>query len=169
MRKAAPQRAPDTEIACLRAEIVELKAALKGALTSLPPDERAEADRLLSRHSGPIPSAYFNLVDLLQNIANPDRDPNMDVAGVTLMDYWRRDAERLLPSVKSGEITADEETWNLLQAAAVTAQHLRSMRTEYRSPSANFPTMVPVQWAQDGAKMIDGLVSAFKARFSNAQ
>lgn len=100
MRKPAPVIDPNSELACLRAEIVELKAALSGALPALPPEERADVERLISRRFGPIPSGHFNLVDLLQKIASPTSDPNMDVAGQTMMDYWRRDAQHLLPVVK---------------------------------------------------------------------
>lgn len=114
--------------------------------------------------SRPIPKTYYNLLDLLQNIAKPGSDPNLDVMGETMMDYWRRDAQRLLPSVKSGEIVVDEEFGQILQDAAVTAQSLRSLREEHRSRSANFPTMLPVQWAQDAAKTIDGLIAAVRAK-----
>jgi hypothetical protein len=187
MRKPTPAIDPNSELACLRAEVAELKAAIRAALPAdvtkhggfyfnvngdkvhrieMVPEAYARLVTAITRHSGPIPSGYFNLVDLLQKIASPTSNPNLDVAGLTMMDYWRRDAEHLLPAVKSGEITVDEETWNLMQDAAVTAQSLRNLREEYRSRSANFPTSVPVQWAQDGAKVIEGLIAAFKARFA---
>jgi len=111
----------------------------------------------------PIPSGYYNLLDLLEKIARPDLDPNMDIAdGVTLMDYWRRDAAALIPVVRQGDIVIDEPLFKLLHDATWEAQRQRDLRQEYRSRSANFPSMVPVPHAQDAAKMIDALVAAFR-------
>ena len=111
----------------------------------------------------PIPIGYFSLLDLLKNIADPKRDPNIDIAdGVTLMDYWRRDAAGLIPIVTQGEITIDEPLAKLLHDASWEAQRQREMRQEVRGRSANFPSMVPIQHAQDAARMIDRLVAAFK-------
>lgn len=110
----------------------------------------------------PIPSGYYNLLDLLQKIANPTLDPNMDIGGVTMMDYWRRDAARLIPIVQRGAFNIDEPLFKLMNDAAFEAQRQRDLRQEHRSPSANFPSMVPIQHAQDAAKMIDALVAALR-------
>lgn len=114
---------------------------------------------------GSIPKAYYSLVDLLQNIADPARDPNMDIAdGVTMMDYWRRDAQRLLPLVKDGQIVVDEQFGDMMHAALEKAQTLRSLRQEYRSRSANFPSMEKVPYAQEAAETIEALVAAIRDR-----
>lgn len=116
---------------------------------------------------GSIPTTYFNLLDLLQNIADPARDPNMDIAdGVTMMDYWRRDAKQLLPLVKDGQIVVDEQFGALMHAALVKAQTLRSLRQEYRSRSANFPSMEKVPYAQEAAEIIEALIEAIKTKAS---
>ena len=112
----------------------------------------------------PLPYAYFGLIDLLQKIADPASNPNMDVGGRTMLDYWRADAARLLPSVKIGEIALDEPFHKLLHDAGWKAAELRGLRTEHRGPSANFPTMEKVQYAQDAAVMIDRLIEAILER-----
>ncbi len=113
---------------------------------------------------GSIPTTYYNLLDLLQKLAAPTSDPNLDVMGETMMDYWRRDAQRLLPAFIAGEIAVDEAFGKLLHDASWEAQTLRDLRTEVRGRSANLPTLEPIQWAQDAAKTIDGLIAAFQSR-----
>lgn len=113
---------------------------------------------------GSIPSVFFNLIDLLKDIANPNRDPSMDIAdGVTMMDHWRTDAKRLLPMIREGVVVVDEEMGKVLHDASWQAQRLRDLRQEYRSPSANFPTMVKVQYAQDAAATIDSLIQIIRS------
>lgn len=110
-----------------------------------------------------VPYAHYNLLDLLRKIADPANDPNMDISdGHILLDYWRHDAQRLLQAVEGGEIALNEDAYRLLTDAERQAQTLRDLRTEYRSPSANFPSMAPVKWAQDAARTIDDLVSALR-------
>lgn len=109
----------------------------------------------------PIPSGYYSLLDLLKKIADPNIDPNMDVAGETMMGYYRREAVRLIPIVQQGEIAIDEPLWKLLHDASWEAQRQRDMRQEVRGPSANFPSMAKIQHTQDAAQMIDRLVAAF--------
>lgn len=113
-----------------------------------------------------IPTALFNVRDLLKDIAS-GRDPHEDIAGRPLLDYWQATARRCLPALTEPSLL-DEDFSNLLDFARHSADTLRMVRQEERSPSANFPTMRPVPFAQDAADLIERLVSTIEARATAA-
>lgn len=130
----------------------------------LEPSRRDSTYTTLAMAGNPsIPTAMFNVADLLQQIAS-GRDPNDDISDAhTLLDYWQTTARTFLPALVEPS-PLDEEFSSLLQFARHSASTLRSLRQEYRSRSANFPSMVPVPYAQDAAELIERLVRTIEAR-----
>lgn len=129
----------------------------------LEPARRDNTYTLLAARGNPsIPTAMFNVADLLRQIAN-GRDPNDDIAGAPLLAYWQRTAKTFLPALVEPS-PLDEPFHRLLDFARSSAIALRQLRQEYRSPSANFPTSVPIPYAQDAADVIERLVGAIEAR-----
>lgn len=121
---------------------------------------------LASRGNPTIPTAMFNVADLLRQIAD-GRDPDDDIAGTPLLAYWQRTARTYLPALVEPS-PLDEAFHRLLDFARWSAHTLRQLRQEYRSPSSNFPTLASVPYAQDAASVIEQLVSAIEARATAA-
>lgn len=130
----------------------------------LQPSRRDSTYTSLAMAGNPsIPTAMFNVADLLQQIAN-GRDPNDNISDAhTLLDYWQTTARTFLPALVQPS-PLDEEFSSLLRFARESANTLRNLRQEHRSQSANFPSMVPVPYAQDAAEVIERLVRAIEAR-----
>jgi hypothetical protein len=136
--------------------------------SGLEPSRRDSSFTTLAIAGNPtIPSAMFNVADLLRQIAD-GRDPNQDISdGHTLLDYWQTTARTFLPALVEPS-PLDEEFARLLEFARHSASTLRQLREEHRSRSANFPSMVPVPYAQDAAEIIERLLRTIEARAAGA-
>lgn len=143
-------------------KLQDLRAQLEEARDALKRKDNTYTSLAMAGNPS-IPTAMFNVADLLKQIAE-GRDPNDNISDAhTLLDYWQTTARTFLPALVASS-PLDEEFSNLLVFARQSASTLRQIRQEHRSRSANFPSMVPVPYAQDAAEVIERLVRTIEAR-----